>query len=132
MKSLSLTKSGPYSRMAAYYDLLYSHIGEAAKYQILGDIFPGKQIPGLKIRVPSLQTKFGGHRCYTFAIKPEYLLKVAFVSHRSKGRGSDVTTYQRMIKKSRLNNSLAKQKLNWVPKTKLDAGIKKTYYWRTS
>lgn len=86
----------------AYYELLYSHIGEAAKYQILGDIFPGKQIPGLKIRVPSLQTKFGGHRCYTFAIKPEYLLKVAFVSHRSKGRGSDVTTYQRMIKKSRL------------------------------
>ena len=33
---------------------------------------------------------------------PEYLLKIAYVSHRSKGRGSDVSTYQRMIQKSRL------------------------------
>lgn len=36
------------------------------------------------------------------------------------------------IKRSRLNNSLIKQKLNWQPKTKLEAGVIKTYYWHTS
>src|SRR5207249_2838164 len=33
---------------------------------------------------------------------PEYLLKIAFVSHRAKGKPSDVDAYQRMISKSRL------------------------------
>jgi len=31
------------------------------------------------------------------------LLKISYVSHRSKGKASDVNTYQRMISKSRLN-----------------------------
>lgn len=44
----------------------------------------------------------GGFRCYTFSISPEYLLKISYVSHRSKGKASDVNTYQRMLKKSRL------------------------------
>ena len=85
-----------------YYEELVAHLGPAAKYQFLADIFPGKQIPGLEVRVPALESKMGGHTCYTFTIHPEYLLKIAFVSHRAKGKATDVDAYQRMIKKSRL------------------------------
>lgn len=35
------------------------------------------------------------------------------------------------IKRSCLDNSLIKQAVGWKPKTKLEAGIKKTYYWHT-
>jgi len=44
----------------------------------------------------------GGSYCYTFSISPEYLLKISYVSHRSKGKASDVDTYQRMLAKSRI------------------------------
>ncbi len=86
----------------AYYEALVSHLGPAAKYQFLADMLPGKNIPGLSMRVPAIRTRMGGYTCYTFSIPPEYLLKIAYVSHRSKGKGSDVSTYQRMIQKSRL------------------------------
>ena len=86
----------------AYYEQLVSHIGPAARYQFLADVLPGKKVPGLALRVPAVQTKMGGVNCYTFSVAPAYLLKIAFVSHRAKGRGSDVNTYQRMIRKSRL------------------------------
>jgi len=36
------------------------------------------------------------------------------------------------IKRSCLDNSLIKQAVGWKPKTKLEAGIKKTYYWHAS
>ncbi len=85
-----------------YYEKLALHLGPAAKYQFFADILPGKSIPGLEIRVPAVKTKMGGHNCYTFPISPEYLLKIAYVSHRSKGKASDINTYQRMISKPRL------------------------------
>lgn len=85
-----------------YYENLVSHLGPAARYQFLADVLPGKTIPGLTMRVPAIRTKMGGYNCYTFSISPEYLLKIAFVSHRAKGKASDVNTYQRMIRKSRL------------------------------
>jgi DNA sulfur modification protein DndB len=85
-----------------YYEKLATHLGPAAKYQLLADILPGKTIPALTIRVPAVKTKMGGAYCYTFAISPEYLLKIAYVSHRSKGKASDVNTYQRMVTKARL------------------------------
>ncbi|GAI17496.1 unnamed protein product, partial [marine sediment metagenome] len=53
---------------------------------------------------PALKTKMGKSKCYIFSISPEYLLKIAYVSHRVKGKATDIDTYQRMIKKSRLNN----------------------------
>lgn len=86
----------------SYYESLVSHIGPAAKYQFLADMLPGKTVPGLAIRVPAIKVKMGGFRCYTFSISPEYLLKISYVSHRSKGKASDVNTYQRMLKKARL------------------------------
>jgi DNA sulfur modification protein DndB len=86
-----------------YYRNLVSHLGPAAKYQILSDMLPGKEVPGLSIRVPAIKTKMGGDTCYNFSISPEYLLKISYVSHRSKGKQSDINTYQRMLAKSRLS-----------------------------
>lgn len=86
-----------------YYEDLVSHLGPAAKYQFLADLLPGKSIPGLALRVRAVRTRMGGQYCYTFSVAPSYLLKIAFVSHRAKGKASDVNTYQRMIRKSRLN-----------------------------
>ena len=85
-----------------YYEKLVSHLGQAARYQFLADLLPGKDIPGLKIRLPAIKLKLGGGEAYMFAISPEYLLKISYVSHRSKGKGSDIDTYQRMMKRSRL------------------------------
>lgn len=86
-----------------YYESLVFHLGPAAKYQFFADMLPGKTVPGLEIRIPAVRTKMGGSYCYTFSISPEYLLKISYVSHRSKGKASDVHTYQRMLSKSRLN-----------------------------
>jgi DGQHR domain-containing protein len=85
-----------------YYETLVSHVGPAGKYQLLADMIPGKQIPGLAVRVPAIRSKMGGFYCYTFSISPHFLLKISYVSHRSKGKASDVSTYQRMLSKSRL------------------------------
>ncbi len=85
-----------------YYEALVAHLGPAAKYQFLADMFPGRIIPGLNLRVPAIRTRMGGYTCYTFSVPPEYLLKISYVSHRSKGRKSDINTYQRMVQKSRL------------------------------
>lgn len=86
-----------------YYENLVNHLGPAAKYQVLADMLPGKDIPNLSIRIPAIKSKMGGYNCYSFSISPEYLLKVSYVSHRSKGKASDINTYQRMLAKSRLN-----------------------------
>lgn len=86
-----------------YYEKLVAQIGRAAKYQFFSDMLPGKQIQGLRIKVPAVRTKMGGVFCYAFSISPQYLLKISFVSHRSKGKDSDVDKYQRMLTKSKLN-----------------------------
>jgi DNA sulfur modification protein DndB len=85
----------------AYFEALVYNLGPASRYQFLSEVMPGRPIPGLKITVPALQAKLGGHTCYTFAIPPEYLLKVAYVARRTT-RKSDVGTYQRMLTRSRL------------------------------
>lgn len=85
-----------------YYETLVKHVGEAARYQFLADIMEGRSIPGLQLRLPAIRTKMGGHTCYTFSISPEYLLKIAYISHRAKGKASGVDAYQRMLEKSRL------------------------------
>lgn len=86
----------------AYYEALTSQIGAAARYQFLADLLPNKRIPNLSIRVAALRSKMGGYNCYTFSVSPEYLLKIAYVSHRAKGKASDVATYQRMLQRTRL------------------------------
>ena len=85
-----------------YYEQLVSHLGPAAKYQFLADVLPDRRIHGLKKAIPALQTRVGSHTCYTFSISPEYLLKFSYVAHRAKGKATEVDTYQRMVKRSRL------------------------------
>jgi len=69
-----------------YYEKLTEHIGPAAKYIFLSDIMAGRKIRALEISVPALQAKMGKLLYYTFAISPEYLLKIASVAHRAGGR----------------------------------------------
>jgi DGQHR domain-containing protein len=88
----------------AYYEALVAHLGPASRYQFFSDMMPGREVPGLALRVPAVRTKMGGHNCYAFSISPEYLLKIAYVSHRSKGKASDVNTYQRMLSKPRMRS----------------------------
>jgi DNA sulfur modification protein DndB len=86
-----------------YYEQLVAHLGSAAKYQFYSDLLPrNRKVPGLKRDFPALRGRMGAWPCFTFSVSPEYLLKIAYVAHRAKGRASDMDTYQRMIKKSRL------------------------------
>lgn len=87
-----------------YYEDLVNQVGKAARYQFLADVFQGKEIPGLEIKIPAIRSKMASHTCYSFSISPEYLIKIAYISHRSKGKASDVDSYQRMIKKTRLRD----------------------------
>ena len=86
----------------SYYEELVGHLGPAAKYQFFSDLMPGRRVKGLEISLPALSSRIGRHTCFTFSISPEYLLKIAYVSHRAKGKATDVDAYQRMVKKSRL------------------------------
>lgn len=85
-----------------YYEQLVAHLGPATKYQLLSDMLPGREVYGLQISVPALRARVGKYTCYTFAIAPEYLLKIAYVAHRAKGKATDIDAYQRMIKRPRL------------------------------
>lgn len=87
----------------AYYEALASQLGPAARYQFLADMLPGREIEGLELRIPAVRNRIGGYSCYMFCVSPEYLLKIAYVSHRAKGKASDVDKYQRMMKRSRLS-----------------------------
>jgi DNA sulfur modification protein DndB len=87
-----------------YYEQLVGQVGAAARYQFLADVLQGRGIPGLEIKVPAIRAKIGGSTSYSFSISPEYLLKIAFVSHRSRGKASDIDAYQRLLKRSRLKS----------------------------
>jgi DGQHR domain-containing protein len=89
-------------RDLVYYEELANHLGHAAKYQFFADLMPGKRVAGLERSVPALKNRMGKKDCYTFSISPEYLLKIAYVARRARGRATDIETYQRMIRKSRL------------------------------
>jgi DNA sulfur modification protein DndB len=85
-----------------YYEQLVGQVGSAARFQFLADILSGRAVPGLEITVPAIRSKMGGSIAYTFSVTPEYLLKIAFISHRAKGKASDIDAYQRLLKKNRL------------------------------
>lgn len=86
----------------SYYEALTSHLGESARYQFLADTHRGRTVPGLRVTLPAIRSEMAGHKYYAFSIRPEHLLKIAYISHRSKGRASDVESYQRMMNRSRL------------------------------
>lgn len=85
-----------------YYNGLANHLGVAAKYQLLGSIFAGKEIKGLEMDVPAIEGKMGKLTYYSFSIEPSKLLKVAYVLHRNNANHDLMPTYQRLIQKNRL------------------------------
>jgi DNA sulfur modification protein DndB len=87
----------------SYYEALTRQLGPAARYQFLCDLIPGKPVPGLEMTLPALKTTMGGYDCYLFSAHPEYLLKICYVSHRAKGKASDIDAYQRMVSRGRLS-----------------------------
>lgn len=85
-----------------YYLELSEHLGPAAKFQLLGNLFSGTQIPAMDPLVPAIRGKMGGYTYYSFAIEPDRLLKISYVLHRNNANMRWMPTYQRIIKKARL------------------------------
>lgn len=87
-----------------YYMNLADHLGSAARYQLLGNLFAGTKIPNLNPEVVAIEAQMGGHKYYSFSIEPERLLKLAYILHRNKANSDLMPTYQRLIKNARLRN----------------------------
>jgi DNA sulfur modification protein DndB len=87
-----------------YYQDLTKHLGLSARFQLLGNLFAGLDIPELQNKIPAIKGKMGGYTYYSFSIEPEKLLKIGYVLHRNKANKKLMPTYQRLIKKSRLKS----------------------------
>ena len=85
-----------------YYSELVKHLGLSAKYQLLGNLFANTEIKNMEDRIPAIQGKMGGYTYYSFSIEPERLLKIGYVLHRNEANRNMMPTYQRLIKKKRL------------------------------
>ncbi|WP_420632605.1 DGQHR domain-containing protein [Candidatus Palauibacter sp.] len=85
-----------------YYLELAKHLKEAARYQFLGHIFGGQKIDGLTKQVVATRGKMGGDTFYTFLIRPDELLKIAYVGHKASRDIENLATYQRMLQPHRL------------------------------
>lgn len=88
----------------SYYKALTEHLGNAARYQLLDNLFANKRIQGLHNVVPAISGKMGGYNYYSFSIEPETLLKLGYVLHRTDSNKDSMPTYQRLIKKQRLKS----------------------------
>lgn len=88
-----------------YYHDLSKHLGPCARYQLLGNLFAGQKIPGLNSTVLAIRGKMGGKVYYSFSIEPDKLLKIGYVLHRNNVNDDPnlMPTYQRLVKKDRLN-----------------------------
>lgn len=88
----------------AYWEQLSDHLGASAKYQLFGKLFAGQDIPNLPHRVPAIKGKMtSGDTFYSFSIDPKFLLRMAFVLHRSEADIEASEAYQRLVRKDRLN-----------------------------
>ncbi len=85
-----------------YYRALVQHLKHAARYQFLGHMFVGQKINGLAREVVATRGKMGDETFYTFLIRPDELLKIAYVGHKASRDIENLETYQRMLKPLRL------------------------------
>ena len=86
-----------------YYASLVQHLKKAARYQFLAHMFGGQKIEGLAKQVVATRGKMGGETFYTFLIRPDELLKIAYVGHKASRDIENLETYQRMLQPKRLN-----------------------------
>lgn len=87
-----------------YYQALVNHLGSAARYQLLGNLFSKTVIRSMDEKVPAIEGKMGNLTYYSFLIEPDRLLKIGYVLHRNKANHNQMPTYQRLIKKERLKS----------------------------
>ena len=87
-----------------YYYQMLTQMGLATRYQLLGGLFHGQEIPEMDNEIPAIKGRMGGHTYYSFSIEPEKLLKIGYVLHRNKANVNMMPTYQRIIKKARINS----------------------------
>ncbi|MEA3312307.1 MAG: DGQHR domain-containing protein, partial [candidate division WOR-3 bacterium] len=85
-----------------YYRRLVKHLGSAAKFQIYSIWLPREKIPET-ITVPAIYAGKGREKYYCFVIRPEKLLQIAYVHHRRSTPEELLGSYQRMLKKYRLD-----------------------------
>ncbi len=85
-----------------YYEELVNHLGTAARYQLLGNLFAKQKIKGMDCEIPAIEGKMGNLTYYSFSIEPERLLKIAYILHRNNANHDMMPTYQRIVKKDRL------------------------------
>ncbi|NHZ85552.1 MAG: DGQHR domain-containing protein [Planctomycetia bacterium] len=87
-----------------YYEQLTDHLGRASKYQLFGHLFAGQKISNLKNRIPAIKGKVSaGYTIYSFCLDPLYLLKIGYILHRTDTTPDTTHAYQRLIRKTRLN-----------------------------
>ena len=85
-----------------YYAALVRHLKHAARYQLLGHMFGGQKISGLDRKVVATRGKMGGDTFFTFLVRPDELLKIAYVGHKASRDIENLETYQRMLRPQRL------------------------------
>ena len=86
-----------------YYSQLADHLGKAARYQLLGNLFTNTEIKGIESTVTAIKGVMSDLPYFSFLIEPGRLLKLAYVLHRNEANHLLMPTYQRLIKKDRLN-----------------------------
>jgi DNA sulfur modification protein DndB len=88
-----------------YFDSFVKHLGPAARYQILGDMFAGQRISGMgTTKVPAIRSRIGNHKAYYFMTTPRVLLKLAFINHQALNHPDGRPAYQRMISSKRIKD----------------------------
>ncbi len=85
-----------------YYAKLVQNLKHAARYQFLAHMFEGQKIEGLAKEVVATRGNMGGETFYTFLIRPDELLKIAYVGHKASRDIENLETYQRMLQPRRL------------------------------
>ena len=66
-----------------YYAAIVQHLKHAARYQFLAHMFAGQKVAGLARKVVATRGRMGGETFYTFLIRPDELLKIAYVGHKA-------------------------------------------------
>jgi DNA sulfur modification protein DndB len=82
MKELDIQHFDEYA--IKYFTELTKHLGDCARFQLLGNLFEGQKINAMENRIPAIEGKMGGYTYYSFSIEPEKLLKIAYVLHRNE------------------------------------------------
>lgn len=87
-----------------YYSSLVRQLGDVARYQFQADLLANKKIPSINSEVFAIKSKVGKNYCYTFSIEPDRLLKLGYILHHKRNDDNETTTYQRILKKTRLKS----------------------------